>query len=111
MQHNNAKNKTNSTKSPDKKLLNINLAYLESDDMTDVIFGMTASVEKNYHIASDEIDRIFDGNIIHCTEVKQYTYDDSEHLKYLGSPINLATVTIRFQEIQIDQHSSQHQRP
>ena len=49
--------------------------------MTDDIFGMTASVEKNYHIASDEIDRIFDGNAIHCTEVKHYTSDDSEQLK------------------------------
>ena len=49
--------------------------------MTDDIFGMTAYVEKNYHIASDDIYRIFDGNIIHCTEVKHSTFDDSEHLK------------------------------
>ena len=51
---------------------------LESDNMTDESFGMTASVEKNYHISSDEIDRIFDGNAIHFTEVKHYTSDDSE---------------------------------
>ena len=50
--------------------------------MTDDIFGMTASVETNYHITSDEIDRIFDGNEIHSTEVKHSTSDDSEQLKY-----------------------------
>ena len=49
--------------------------------MTDEIFGMTASVNTNYHIASDEIDIIFDGNAIHCTEVKNSTSDDSEQLK------------------------------
>ena len=49
--------------------------------MTDNIFGMNASVETNYHIASDEIDRIFYGNAIHFTEVKHSTSDDSEHLK------------------------------
>ena len=50
--------------------------------MTDEIFGMTASVETNYHIASNEIDRIFDSNSIHCTEVKHYTSDGSEPKKY-----------------------------
>ena len=49
--------------------------------MTDGIFGMTASAETNYHIASDEIDRIFDGNEINCAEVKKSTSDDSEQLK------------------------------
>ena len=43
---------------------------------------MTAYVEKNYHIAFDEIDRIFDGNTIHCIEVKHSTADDYEQLKY-----------------------------
>ena len=57
------------------------MVYLESDNMTDEIFGMTASVNTNYHIASDEIDIIFDGNAIHCTEVKNSTSDDSEQLK------------------------------
>ena len=78
MQHNNATNKTNSTESFDKKLLKINLASLESDSTTNEMFVMTASVEKNYHIAFDEIDRIFDGNSIHCTEVKHSTSDDYE---------------------------------
>ena len=54
---------------------------LEIDSMTDEIFGVTASMETNYHIASDEIDRIFDGNEIHCTEVKHSTSDYSEQLK------------------------------
>ena len=57
------------------------MEYLESNNMTDDIFGMTASVEKNYHISSDEIDRIFDGNVIHCTEVKNSTSDDSKQLR------------------------------
>ena len=57
------------------------MASLESDNMTDEIFGMTASVETNDHIASDEINRIFDGNAIYCTEVNNYTSDDSEQLK------------------------------
>ena len=42
---------------------------------------MIASVDTNYHIASDEIDRMFDGNAIHCTEVKHSTSDDYEQLK------------------------------
>ena len=58
------------------------MEYLESDSMTNDIFGMTASVETNYHIASNEVDRIFDRNAIHCTEVKHYTSDDSVQLKY-----------------------------
>ena len=82
MQHNTPTNKTDSTKSSDKKSLKINLASIESDNMTDDIFCMTASVETNYHIASDEIDRIYDVNAIHCTEVKHSTSDDSEQLKY-----------------------------
>ena len=49
--------------------------------MTDDIFGMNSSVEINYHIASDEFDRIFDGNAIHCTDVKNSTSDDYEQLK------------------------------
>ena len=61
--------------------MKINLAYIESDNMIDKCFGMTASAEKNYHIASDEIDRIFDGNAIHCTEVKTSKSDDSEQIK------------------------------
>ena len=107
MQQNTPTNKTGSTKSSDKKSLNINLAYLESDNMTDDIFGMTASVETNYHIASDEIDRIFDGNAMHCTEAKHSTSDDSEQLKDYGSRINPATVLTRFQDIQRDHHYSQ----
>ena len=81
MQHYSATNKTDSTKFSDKKSLKINLASLESDNMTAEIFGMTASVETNYHIAYDENDRISDGNAIHCTEVKHYTSGDSEQLK------------------------------
>ena len=49
--------------------------------MNDDIFGMTACMETKYHIASDETDRIFNGNAIHCTEVKNYISDDSEQLK------------------------------
>ena len=70
MQHGTPTNKTDRTKLSDKKSLKINLASIESDNMTDDIFGMTASVETNYPITSDEIDIIFDGNAIHCTEVK-----------------------------------------
>ena len=39
--------------------------------MTYNIFGMSAYVETNYHIASNEIDRIFDANLIYCNEVKK----------------------------------------
>ena len=67
---------------PTKKALKINLASLESNSMTNDIFGMTASVETNYHIASNEIDRIFDANVVHCTEVKHSTSGDCEQLKY-----------------------------
>ena len=49
--------------------------------MTDNIFGVTESVQKKYHITSDEIDRIIDANEIHCNEVKHYTSDDSEQIK------------------------------
>ena len=81
MQHDILTNNTDSTKSSGKKSLEINLASLESDTMTDDIFDMTASGETNYHIASDEIDRIFDGNAIRFTEIKHSTSDDSEQLK------------------------------
>ena len=57
------------------------MASLESDIMTGAIFGLTASIETNYRIASDEIDRIFDGNAIHYNEVKHSTSDDSEQIK------------------------------
>ena len=107
MQHDTPTNKTNSTKSSDKKSLKINLVSLESYNMTDDIFGMTASVETNHHIASDEIDRIVDGNAIHCTEVKNSTSDDYEQLKEQGGRINPATVPTRFQDIQRYQNSSQ----
>ena len=74
-------NKTDSTKLPNKKSLKINLAYLKRDSMTDKCFGMTISVETNYHIKFDEFERIFDENKIHCNEVKHSTPDDSEQLK------------------------------
>ena len=77
-----ATNKTDRTESSNKKSLKINLASIESNSMTDKSFGMNASVEINNHFASDEIDRIFDGNTIHCNEVKNSTSDDSEKLKY-----------------------------
>ena len=76
------KKKTDSSKSSNKKLLKTNVTSLECDNMTDYIFGLTASIEKNYHIEFDEIDIIFDGNSIYCTEVKHSTSDDSENLKY-----------------------------
>ena len=72
---------------------------------------MTASMEINYHSASDEIDRIFYGNEIHCTEVKHSTSDYYEQLKEYGGRINPKTVPIRFQDMQIDQHSSQRRWP
>ena len=81
IQHDTTTNKTISTKLSDKKSLKINLVSLHSDNMTNDIFVMNASVETNYHIAYGEIDRIFDGNAIHCTEVKHSTSDDSEQLK------------------------------
>ena len=80
IQQNTPTNKTNSTKSSDEKPLKINLASLDSDNMTDDIFDMTASVETDHHIASDEIDRMFDVNTINCTEVKNSTSDVSEQL-------------------------------
>ena len=70
MQHDTAKDNTNIIKPSDKKSLNINLTSLESDSMSNEIFGMTTSMEKNYRIGSDKIDRIFDGNVIQCTEVR-----------------------------------------
>ena len=92
MQHYTATIKTNRTKLPNKKSLNINLAYLETDSMTDEIFGMNAYLETNYHIAFDEIDRVFGGNAIHCAEVKHSTSDDYKQLKYYGGWMNPATV-------------------
>ena len=71
MQHDIPRNKTNSIKSSERKSIKINLASLDSENITDDIFGMTASMETYYHISSDEIDRIFYRNTIHCTEVKQ----------------------------------------
>ena len=62
MQHDTSTNNTDRTKSSDKKSLKINLASVDSDKMTNDIFAMTASVDTNYRIASDEIDRIFNGN-------------------------------------------------
>ena len=61
--------------------MKIKFTFIESDYMTDDIFGMTVYLGKNYHIASDEIDIIFDGTAINCTEVKHSTSDDSEELK------------------------------
>ena len=107
MQHNNTTNKTDSTKSSGKKSLKINLEYLEGDSTTGDIFGVTTSVETNYHIASDKIDIIFDVNVIDCTEVKHSISDDSEKLKDQGGRINPPIVPTRFQYIQRDQHSSQ----
>ena len=78
MQHGTPTNKTDRTKLSDKKSLKINLASIESDNMTDEIFGITVSMETDYLIASDEIDNFFDENAIHCTEVKHSTSDDSE---------------------------------
>ena len=77
--------------------------------MTDDIFGMTAPVETNYHISSDEIDRIFDGILIHYNEVKHSTSDDYEQLKEERGRINPATFPTRFQKIQRDHHHSQCQ--
>ena len=109
MQNDTTKNKTESIKLSDKKSLNINLASLESNGMIDDIFGMTASVETNYHIASNKIDRIFDGNSIHFNEVKYSTYGDSEQLKDYCGRINPDTVSTRLQDIQIYQNSPQRQ--
>ena len=92
MEHDTPTNKTNRTKFSDKKSLKINSAYLDIDNMTDRIFGITTSAKANYCIASDEIDRIFDGNTIHCTEVKHSTSDDSEQIKDQGGRINPETV-------------------
>ena len=86
--------------------MKINLASLERDNITDDIFCMTASVETNYHIASDEIDRIFDVNAKRCTEVKHSTCDGYEQLKDWGGRINPETLPTRFQYIQRYQHYS-----
>ena len=60
MQHDTPTNTPDITKSSDKKSFKINLAPLGSDNMT------------------DEIDKIFYGDAIHCTEVKHSTSDDYE---------------------------------
>ena len=62
MRNDPATTKTDNIKSSDKNSLKINLTSLESNSMPDDIFGITTSVEKNYHIASNEIDIIFDAN-------------------------------------------------
>ena len=82
MQNKTKTNNTNSTKSSDKNSFKINLAYLESDSMTNAIFGVNASLETNDHISSYETERVFDGNVIHYNEVKHSTFDDYEELKY-----------------------------
>ena len=66
MKNDTATNKTENTKSSDENSLKIDLASLESDIMTEDIFSMTKSLKTHYHIASDEIDRIFDANAILC---------------------------------------------
>ena len=81
MQHKNPTNNTNRTTLTDKKSLKINMESLESDDMTDDIFATTAYAETIYHISSDDIDRVFDGNAIHFNEVNHSNYDDSDQLK------------------------------
>ena len=71
MQNDTATDKTNNTKSSDKNSLDINMGSLESDNITNNIFGMISSAERNnIHGASDEIERIFNANAIHCKEVK-----------------------------------------
>ena len=77
MQHSTPTNKTNITKSPEKKSLKINLSYFERDNTTDEIFGTNAYMETNFHNAYDEIDRVFHGNAIYFTEFKHSTSDDS----------------------------------
>ena len=82
MQNDTAKNNTNNIKSSNENSLKINLAYLKRNIKTDNIFGMNTSVETNDNISSDEIDRIFNANVIHCNEVKHSTSDDYEQLEY-----------------------------
>ena len=50
MKNDTATDKTNNTDSLDKKLSNINMVSLESDNMTNEIFGMIASVRKTHCI-------------------------------------------------------------
>ena len=82
MQNYTATDKTNNIKFPDKKSLKFNMASLESDNMTDNIFGMITSMETNNHVAYDELEGIFDANAIHCKEVKHSTSNDSKQSKY-----------------------------
>ena len=66
-----ATDKTNNTESSNKNSLDINMGSLESDNITNNIFGMISSAEtNNNHGASDEIEGIFNANAIHCKEVK-----------------------------------------
>ena len=73
---------TNNTESSDKNSLDINVVYLERDNIIDNIFGMIASVEKNNHVSSDELEGIFNANVIDFKEVKYSTSYDSEKSKY-----------------------------
>ena len=45
------------------------MASLESNNMTDNVFGMIASVKTNNHVASDKLEGIFDVNSIYFKEV------------------------------------------
>ena len=78
MQNDNTQDKTNNTKSSDKNPLKINLAYLDSNNTTDRIFGMTAFMEKTItlHPMKSKYE-----NAIHYKEVKHSTSDDSKQLK------------------------------
>ena len=58
------------------------MVYLERDNIIDNIFGMIASVEKNNHVSSDELEGIFNANVIDFKEVKYSTSYDSEKSKY-----------------------------
>ena len=81
-QNDTAKDNTNNTESSDKNSLDINVVYLERDNIIDNIFGMIASVEKNNHVSSDELEGIFNANVIDFKEVKYSTSYDSEKSKY-----------------------------
>ena len=82
MNNDTATDKTNNTESSDKNSLDINVVYLERDNIIDNIFGMIASVEKNNHVSSDELEGIFNANVIDFKEVKYSTSYDSEKSKY-----------------------------
>ena len=80
-QNDTATDKTDNTKYFDEKSFKINMESLESDNTTNKCFGMIESAEANNHVASDELEGIFDANMIHCKEVKYSTSDDSEQSK------------------------------